>query len=404
MTLAVGDVVPLHLERPAHGGSCVGRYEGQVVFARHGIPGEEVRVEVTAIGSGGRYVRADVIEVLAPSADRITPRCPHARPGGCGGCDWQHVALPRQRDMKVQVIREQLVRVGGMDPANALLTDLVVEPCGDDADGFAYRTRMDFVADARGRLGLRSARSHDVIALPACPLAVTAINEAEAWRRPWAAGAVVRFTEAGDGVHVTPEGVEAATVPQVVDGIAFEVAADGFWQVHRHAAAHFVQAARGLLAPKAGEFLLDLYGGVGLFARMLADDLGAGGRVVCVESDRRAGRLAKRNLRAVSSSAVVVERVDRWLAERSLQRVDIVVLDPPRAGAGERVIVELARLAPRAILYVACDPASLARDIAYARDAGYHPTAIRAIDAFPQTAHVETLVLLQPTSVSGGAA
>ena len=398
MTLAVGDLVEIELDRPAHGGFCVGRADGQVVFARHGIPGERVRVEITEIGSGNRFVRGDVLEVLQASPDRVQPRCPHAGPGKCGGFDWQHVTLERQRAMKADIIREQLLRIGHLDVQDPLLAQITVDACGVDTDGFGYRTRMDFVADTRGRLGLRAARSHDVIALKECPLAVAPINDNEAWHQPWRAGATIRMAASADGVTVAPEGADAPTVHERIGDISFEVAADGFWQVHRNAAKAFTELAHSMLQPRPGEFLLDLYGGVGLFARALASDLGAGGRLIVVESDRRAGRLARRNLRQFANADVIVERVDRWLRERMLSRVDLVIVDPPRAGAGKQVMAEVLRLRPRALLYVSCDPASLARDIAFARDLGYRPGRLQAIDAFPQTSHIESFALLIPAT------
>jgi tRNA/tmRNA/rRNA uracil-C5-methylase (TrmA/RlmC/RlmD family) len=390
---AIGDLVELELDRPAHGGFCVGRFEGQVVFTRHGIPGERVRAEITEIGSGGRFLRADVVEVLEASPDRRDPVCPHAQPGGCGGCDWQHVAIERQRSMKAEIVREQMIRVGRMSADDPLLTRLAVEPCGDDADGFGYRTRMDFVADHRGRLGLRAARSHEVIPLRSCPLAVDAISEDEAMRQPWLANATVRFAAAADGVAVMPEGAPPITVHEMVGDAGFDVSADGFWQVHRNAPAVFTQIAAEMLEPAAGDFLVDLFGGVGLFARVLGAKLGAGGRVVLVEADARASRLARRNLRSLPQAQVVAERVDRWLRQRTITHADLVVLDPPRAGAGKDIMTSVLRLRPRRVLYVACDPASLARDVALARDLGYRLAQLRAVDAFPQTQHVETFAL-----------
>lgn len=390
MSADVGDVLTLRLDRPAHGGTCVGRADGQVVFARHGLPGESVRVEVTALGKGGRFVWADVVEVLEPSPDRREPVCALARPGGCGGCDWQHADIGLQRRMKADVVREQLVRLGHLDPEHPLLHDLVVEPCGDDADGLRYRTRMDFVGDPRGRLGLRSSRSHDVVPVRDCPIAVDSIMADEAMRQPWAPGGLVRMAASQGGITVLPDGATAPVLRERVGDVFFDVAADGFWQVHRNAPATFTAIAAELLQPRTGDFLLDLYGGVGLFARTLGARLGAGGRVVLVESDGVAARLARRNLRSLPHAEVVRERTDRWLAARTVSRADLVVLDPPRAGAGRAVLEAVARLRPRALLYVACDPASLGRDVAYARDAGLRLDALRAVDAFPQTHHVET--------------
>ena len=396
MSVVVDDIVELVLERPAHGGYSVGRVDGQVVFVRLGIPGERVRARITALGSGGRFAYGEVDHVLEPSPDRVVPRCLHAVPGGCGGCDWQQATIARQRSMKAEIVREQLIRVGGFDPADPLLVDLRVEPCGDDPEGFGYRTRMDFVGDERGRLGLRRARSHDVIPLTACPLAVSEINACEAFHQPWGNGATIRVARTAQGVVVNPEEAAPITVSETVGDTRFDVVADGFWQVHRNAPVTFADIVRTMLEPRAGEFLVDAYGGVGLFAGMLGPILGPGGRTLLVEGDRTAARLAKRNLRTLQHVEVVSERVDRWLQTTRVLSVDLVVLDPPRSGAGPKVMSGLLSMSPRRMVYVACDPASLARDLAAARKAGYRLTSLRAVDAFPQTAHVETFALLEP--------
>lgn len=396
VTLQLGDVVDVRLDRPAHGGYSVGRVDGQVVFVRLGIPGELVRANITDVGSGGRFLRAEVETVLEASADRVVPVCPHAVPSGCGGCDWQHVNVHRQREMKAEIVREQLIRVGKCDPADPVLTSLQVEPCGDDDSGFGYRTRMDFVADGRGRLGLRSARSHDVIALRRCPLAVDRINDSEALHQPWAVDADVRVTAAHSGTVVTPSGADPVVVTEHVNDRTFEVQSTGFWQVHRNAAAVFSSLARTMLDPRPGEFLLDLYGGVGLFAGTLAPLLGAGGRTVVVEGDRNAARMAKRNLRGIAHVDVQAASVEQWVRRTPITKVDVVVLDPPRAGAGKQVMAGILRMRPRRLLYVACDPASLARDVEFARTCDYRLTALRAIDAFPHTAHIESFALLEP--------
>lgn len=398
MTLAVGDRVVISLERAAHGGTCVGRHEGQVVFARLGIPGETVEVEITEIGPKQRFARGEVLEVKVASPDRVVPACDHAVAYGCGGCDWQHVALPRQREIKRGIIVEQLQRLGGLPAEHPALAGLQVQACGDDETGLQYRTRMDFVGDARGRLGLRAARSHDVLNVQPCPLAVPAISESDEIRRPWAAGGAVRFAASAHGVTVVPEGVRDEIVVERVAGHTFSVGARGFWQAHRNAPETFVALAAELLAPRPGESVLDLYGGVGLFAKPLAAAVGVGGRVVCVEADKDAARLARRNLKDYPHAEVVGERVDRWLQQTPLRRVDCIVLDPPRTGAGPEVLRRLLRLQPRAVLYVACDPAALGRDLAEIGASGYELTTLRAVDAFPQTAHVETFALLTPVA------
>ena len=241
----------------AHGGHCVARHEGRVIFVRHALPGEQVMVQVTD-DRHDRFWRADAVEILVASPDRVTPPCPIAGPGLCGGCDFQHAALPAQRGLKTAVVAEQLRRLAGIE-----WTGEVVEvSTPETADGLHWRTRMRYVTDDAGRVGLRAHRSHRVVPLPpgGCRIA--------------APGALT-----GD------EGV----VTEVAAGRRWAVDAAGFWQVHPAAADTLVRAVLDGLRPEAGERALDLYAGVGLFAGALAD---AGCRVWAVEGSR-SGREAR---------------------------------------------------------------------------------------------------------------
>lgn len=354
----VGDEYDVDVERVAHGGHCVGRVDGRVVFVRHALPGERVRVSVT--GEEKSFLRADAIEVLVASPDRVEPPCPLAHPDGCGGCDFQHASLAAQRQLKASVIAEQLARLAGIQRA---VTVEEVLPTTH------WRTRMQYVDLPGGAKGLRKHRSHSVIEVDDCLIAAPGARE----------------TASGGGREL---------ITETVLGHEFTVAADGFWQVHPEAPRLLVETVLEFLKPQPGERALDLYSGVGLFSAFLAEAVGPDGGVQAVEGDRRATRSAEQNFRSYPWATTRCAPVEKAIEGPA----DIVVLDPPRAGAKRAVVEKIAALQPRAVAYVACDPAALARDLAYFADAGYELTDLRAFDLFPMTHHVECVALLTNSS------
>jgi len=383
----------------AHGGHCVARLDGRVVFVRHAVPGETVRVRITEGDDTSRFLRGDAVEVLVPSEHRVDALCPYAGPGRCGGCDFQHVALAHQRRLKADVVREQFARLARMD------VDVEVEPLPGDDEGLRWRTRVEFAVDASGRAGLRAHRSHEVIPVDDCLIADRRVAESGVLETVWTGCTGVDVVAADE-----PEGAVLVPLPdgrdrsvgQRVETDAwrgdFRLRARGFWQVHPGAAAAYVEHVLAALAPEPGERVLDLYAGVGLFALPLADAVGPEGSVLAVEGHRPAVVDGLAN----SADRPWVEwrhgRVDRVLAPivRRGITADLVVLDPPRTGAGRDVSRQLATLGPRLIAYVACDPAALARDTAYLADSGYRLTSLRAYDAFPMTHHVEGIAVFAP--------
>ena len=396
--MSVSDRITLTTASMAHGGEAIARHDGQVVFVRGAIPGEEVIAEVTEAPGHGRFLRAKTIEVLSPSPDRVSPPCRYA--DRCGGCDWQFIAVDAQRRFKAQVISEQLTRIG-KEPSGRW-SDLVVEAIPGDSSGLHWRTRMRYAVDAHGRAGLRAHHSHDVVPIDACLIATPAIGGVDVLGRAWTGVAeVLAVQPQGDPVVLPDPHPGEAKVHESVAGREWNFDATAFWQVHVGAPQVLVEAVRGALAPRLGEHLLDLYSGVGLFAGALVSSLGPGGRIDTVESDDVAVRGARRSLHDAANIHIHHERVDRWLQRGPLRTCDLVVLDPPRTGAGREVIERIAKLAPRAIAYVACDPAAFARDIATARDLGWSLTALQAFDLFPMTHHVECVGLLERTASLG---
>lgn len=364
----------LTVGRVAAGGACVARAEdGRVVFVRHALPGETVRVVVTSTGS--KFLRADAVEVLEASPDRVEPPCPFAGPGRCGGCDWQHASPSAQRALKTALVTEQLQRVGGWSWDGEVEEVLPL---------LGWRTRSQW---ARG-IGFHKHRSSALQLVDHCLLSGT--------DAPGELGEVVEVVTVAGQRAVVADGrpVEGHGVRVEVLGRSFEVAAGGFWQVHVAAPALLASAVLSLLDPQPGESVTDLYAGVGLFAALLGDRVGPTGSVLAVEASSRACADAARNTADQPWVKVRTAAVDVALVRRL--RSDLVVLDPPRAGAGLEVTAALAALRPRAVAYVSCDPATFARDLRVLLDAGWSVGALRALDLYPQTEHVELVSLLLP--------
>ncbi|WP_166020905.1 class I SAM-dependent RNA methyltransferase [Streptomyces chilikensis] len=417
----------------AHGGHCIARTdEGQVLFVRHALPGERVVARVTEGEEGARFLRADAVEILEASKDRVEAPCPFAGPGRCGGCDWQHAKPGAQRRLKGEVVAEQLQRLAGLTPEEAGWDGTVMPAEGDKVPAGqvpSWRTRVQYAVDpGTGQAGLRKHRSHEVQVIDHCMIAAEGVSELGVERRDWSGmesveaiaatgsqdrqviltpreGARLPIVELDRPVSVMRVGEKDGGVHRVhgrpfvrerADGRTYRVGSGGFWQVHPKAADTLVTAVMQGLLPRKGETALDLYCGVGLFAGALADRLGDEGAVLGIESGKRAVEDARHNLDGFDRVRIEQGKVEAVLPRTGITEVDLIVLDPPRAGAGRRTVSHLASLGARRVAYVACDPAALARDIAYFREGGYRVRTLRVFDLFPMTHHVECVAILEP--------
>jgi tRNA/tmRNA/rRNA uracil-C5-methylase (TrmA/RlmC/RlmD family) len=389
----VGRRIEVTCGKPGHGGFVVARHEGVVVFVRHALPGERVVAEVTEGEPGDRFLRADAVEVLHASPDRVAPPCPFSGPGRCGGCDFQHVDLAAQRRLKASVVAEQLQRLAGLE------VDVIVEAVPGDTGGLDWRTRVQWAVDGSGRPGLRKHRSHEVLPLDDCPIAHPDLPDVLDSEWPDATRVEAIVSSRGERLRLvtTRDGDTFADGPlqlrEQAAGRDWQVTGSGFWQVHPGAADTLVGAVLDVLEPRQGQHVVDLYAGVGLFAGALAGRVGPTGRVLAVESDRTAAEDARTNLDDLVNVTVECGRVERALD--GVGPVDLVVLDPPRVGARRKVVGSVAALQPSRVAYVACDPAALARDIGYFAEHGYSLASLRAFDLFPMTHHVECVALLE---------
>lgn len=397
-TLEVGARIRVSIEKIAHGGHFIARHEGAVIFVRHAIPGEEVLIEITSVGSS--FNRGDVVEVFSESSDRVSAPCRYAHRNGCGGCDFQHVSLPRQRVLKADVIAEQFSRIAKMEIS--VVVEEVSQPLG-------WRTRCTAVTNKSGALGFYQARSHKVIPVDDCRILAPEMKYSEL-ARIGAKGdqrIEISISNTGERSIATANSRDESPM-RLSDGVdiahytvgdkTFEVSQKSFWQSHKDAPRVLSEAVIQYLEPHEGDHVLDLYGGVGLFTGAILPLVGDSGRVDIVEGSKSATADASRNFAANSNVGIVTADVTKAITRFS--GADLVVLDPPREGAGREVISELSRIAPRAIVYVACDPAALARDTGYLRDGGFELEEIRAFDLFPMTHHIECIAKFVPRKVS----
>ena len=381
-TLKVGDRITVEIGPVAHGGHFIARHLGQVIFVRYGITGEEAVVEITSVSS--KLARADVVEVIKASKDRVVPPCKYAVPGGCGGCDFQHIDIAAQSELKRSVIREQFSRLGKIE------IDLDMQKL-EPASGLNWRSRMDFAISKGGKPGLYSARSKEVIEIDRCLIAVEAINDPAMFARNWKGEDRLEVAVSNSGEKNVSRGGRSISGPtqlhEVVCEHTFEISPASFWQSHIAAPSTLTKLALDLMELRPGDQVCDLYGGVGLFTAPIAEDVGDIGKVHLIESSHRATQDALKIFEKQKNVVIHSGRVEQKLP--LINRVDVILLDPPRTGAGEMVVKQMLAKKPRTIVYISCDPASLARDARALEDGGYHIDYLVGFDLFPMTHHVE---------------
>jgi len=399
--LHIGEILRVEIEKVAHGGHFIARHEGAVIFIRHAIPGEIVEVEITSLEKS--FARGDVVAVIEASSSRREPPCHYA--GVCGGCDFQHIDPTKQRELKSDVIAEQFARIAKME------VDVEVE---EVSAPLHWRTRYAATSNARGELGFIAQRSNQVIPISSCPVLIPEIDistlpadrignrkrvEVALSNQGERSIAVMDIRIDRNSQRATPSIIEGKKAMKYsVAGYEYQVSQESFWQSNISAPEVLVAAVLQYASFKAGDHLLDLYGGVGLFAGAALNHIGPDGRIDIVEGSSSATGDARANFAGIEN--VFVHTGDVAKEIRKFSNADVIILDPPRTGAGKDVIENLVALDARAIIYVACDPAALARDTVYLSDAGYQLAEIRSFDLFPMTHHIESIALYRPRKVS----
>jgi len=389
------------VEKLVYGGEGLGRLEGRAVLAPFVLPGERARVRSVSEKPG--MVRAGLLEVLAAAPERVAPPCPYFM--RCGGCHYQHAPYEMQLTLKRAILEDQLRRIGKVAPP-AEIGVTAGEP-------FLYRNRVQLRV-ANGKLGYREAQSHKLCPIEKCPIASPAINGAIAILRemlgdprwPRFVRAIELFTNETemqlniletehpvarrffDWCEERIPGLVSGALDYAAAGQTWRVSRGSFFQVNRFLIGKLVETA---LDGAEGQTALDLYAGVGLFSLALAQRFGS---VTAVESGARAAG----DLRFNAERAGLELRVEQTDAEAWMEQLetapDFVLLDPPRAGIGRRMVERLAQLRPLRLAIVSCDPATLARDLAGLSAAGYRIDRLTLVDLFPQSFHLETVAHL----------
>jgi tRNA/tmRNA/rRNA uracil-C5-methylase (TrmA/RlmC/RlmD family) len=399
----LGKELTLNIEKVAHGGIFVARHEGRVIFVSHTLPGEKVRARVFE-DKGGSFARAETVEVLEASPHRVKHVWKAAADGAVGGAEFGHIDLNYQLELKADVLEEALSRMAGIT-----MRPVVEQAPGDDlANGLGYRTRVQLHVDELGNVGPYRERTHQVVEVRDLPLAVEDIRELGLHLKNWSGVRKIEIASSNTGniqysVDKKVKGDERLV--ERAGGRTFRITGGGFWQVHRKAADILTSAVNEAIA-KAGfdktADNLDLYGGVGLFAGTIAAKFGVDSVITTVEAFKTATEDAKLNLADLPNVRAILAPTERFLDERvsshvkngSPETAATVILDPPRAGAGAKVVGQVLALKPKHIVYVACDPIALARDLKPLTEGGYELASLRAFDLFPHTHHVEAVASL----------
>lgn len=396
--LTVGQIIELDIEQVAHGGHFIARHHGRVIFVRQAITGERVSVLIEEVSK--KVVRASVIALIKPSPHRKDPECSYFLDRSCGGCDFLHIDLAYQRELKAEVLKDCFKRIAQID------VDPICHSASVDESGLGWRGRMDFTISPQRKIALHAPRSHDLTEIESCLIASPAIdiekiNSEVIKRENLPAGARLRVAIDSEGnLQVYSEHSEqsrsgknskkAITLARMkAGGKEFLISPDSFWQSHHRAGDLLQEQVIQLLKPRAGEHILDLYGGVGLFTAFIKDLVGPTGRVSLIESHPSAAADARRIF--AEDLHVVVMEMEVLRALKKLKAADRIVIDPPRSGAGASVISEILRLLPEQIIYISCDPATLARDAKALIAGGYRLGALDGYDLFPMTEHIESV-------------
>ncbi|HWP42171.1 MAG TPA: class I SAM-dependent RNA methyltransferase [Blastocatellia bacterium] len=406
---STGDIIEVTTERMAYGGDAVARYNGLTVFVPLAAPGERLRVRITERKK--RFARAAILDIVTPSPSRRNPPCSYF--GDCGGCQLQHLSYEAQLEAKVGFIRDALARIARVEWPHAIRVRHAAE--------FQYRARARFKLEEQAagqgglRIGFNRAGSHAVCDVAHCPVLTPELNSAlmrlrsglkrEKSVRETRLPAEIEVAAGESGVAIEPEiaGIGGREIERVVRGAVYRFSGSAFFQVNRFLLADLIDEA---LDGASGKLAIDLYAGVALFTVQLARSFDM---VIGVESEPETSRFARLNLKAngVTNVEFHNKRVEIWLERfaesfpgRGHGSIDLILLDPPRSGASE-AIAPIAALRPERIVYVACDPVTMARDLGKLLDSGYEFHNVSALDLFPQTYHIETVVSLGRSNSSG---
>lgn len=376
----------------AHLGEAIGKINGKVVFVPYGIPGETVKAKI--IKDEGDYCRAEISEIIEPSSFRENPRCKLF--GACGGCSFQHVKYSSQIKLKEEVVMEQIKRIGGFENPEEFVKSAI------KADNpYNYRNRADFSINRQKLLGFKRRGTHKFIHIEYCHIMHEKINEMLSGLQGKSPKRKTHNVTIRYGVNtgqwlIQPEidTVELKTgqmfyCEKLLDK-EFIISASSFFQVNTYQAEKLVQVLLNYITSE-DRTVIDAYAGVGTFTVFLAQRVE---RVIAIEEARSACRDAEINLKSADNVMYYCKKTEDVLLAHHIT-ADAIVLDPPRIGCMKEVLEAIAEKKIKKIIYVSCEPSTLARDLKYLKEKGYRVIEIQPVDMFPQTYHIENIALLR---------
>jgi tRNA/tmRNA/rRNA uracil-C5-methylase (TrmA/RlmC/RlmD family) len=382
--LKLNDLITVDIGPIAHGGHFISRHNGQVVFVRHAITDEIAVVKITSIGS--KIAFGDAIEILKPSTDRVIAPCKYSSPELCGGCDFQHISMTAQLKLKKLVIEEQFERI-----ANIKINPEVLN-AGIDS-GLHWRTHLDFAISRNNNVGLYAFKTKEVIEIDECLIAVDAINQLDIFKSKWDGDerlSVFASSLNEVSIHRSDKKISGPSeINEVVEGKSYNISHGSFWQSHINAPKILIKKLMEFANLELGDRVCDLYGGVGLFTAPILEIIGEVGEIHLIENNSRCIKDAKKIFENQKNVIIHHGKVEQKLGR--IKNIDVIIMDPPRTGATKQVINQIIEKKARSIIYISCDPASLARDTKILLNNSYSLDKIIGLDLFPMTHHIECI-------------
>jgi tRNA/tmRNA/rRNA uracil-C5-methylase (TrmA/RlmC/RlmD family) len=382
LSLTVGDIITLDIGTIANGGHFIARHNNQIIFVRHSITGEKANVKITAVNS--KFAFGDAVEILKKSKDRVNAPCKYAHPEGCGGCDFQHIDLKTQLNFKKIVIQDQFKRIAKID----INPDLI---SADSDSGLNWRSRLNLGISEDKKLGLRGHKSNKIIEIDECLIALKEINNLDVFNKHWENNDNIKISCSSENdITISQLGKKISgsdKLKEVVGDNKFNISPQSFWQSHKSAPGIILEQVLKFANIKKGERVCDLYGGVGLFTLPISKIIGENGEVHLIETNRTCIDDANEMFTDLKNIFIHHGTVEQKLG--SIKKIDTIILDPPRNGISKQVINQMIEKKPHTIVYVSCNPSTLARDTKILLNNKYELTNVVGLDLFPMTHHVE---------------
>ena len=382
LNLNVGDIVTLDIGEIAHGGHFVARHNNQVIFVRHVISGEIAKVKITTTNS--KLAFGDAIEILKSSKDRVKPPCKYSKPGSCGGCDFQHISVKAQQKLKKKIIQDQFKNIANID----IDPDIIFS---EPLNGLNWRSRLNLSISDNGKTGLYAHKTNEIIEIDECLIAVDKINKSGLFHKKWDSSDKLYVSVSSDNNLTINQSekniIGSSELNQIVGDNSYVISPKSFWQSHISAPRLILEKVIEYANIKSKDIVCDLYGGAGLFTAPISKLVKESGKVHLVERNNDCIKDARKMFLNKKNIIIHHGTVEQKLSK--IKNINTIILDPPRNGAGRMVMEQIIHKNPKKIVYVSCNPSSLARDSKTLIENDYILDNIVGLDLFPMTQHIE---------------